>query len=324
MGPGDGELPGFVPLRLVLWRDDELVIVLRDVEAHRTGVVFGITLLHRRGSIDPFSFHAAMGGASTDSLRLGVGFADGRRTSIEDQVGRMWNPLEPPDGPLLMFRGGSGGGGNRFEMRLWLWPLPPPGDLTLALEWSSRGVPETIHVIDAQTILDAAERAEHLWDPEPPDPRSWGRRGRVGGVSVVHAVARAAPEPPDPNRSPEVAGDGPADRSEAAAEIERAFRTFHGDDPDLAVAVVEDGADLLDARRRLPEFTQRWTHTVTALDTIVFEDADRAILRSSVHGVALNPFKIDARFVRTADGWRMTRASALHVLRLAGLQVPPE
>jgi hypothetical protein len=59
-------------------------------------------------------------------------------------------------------------------------------------------------------------------------------------------------------------------------------------------------------------------------EVAVFLDADHAVLRWVVHGTTPTPRRLDARLVRTPDGWRIRRASVLHVFRLAGVPAPPE
>jgi hypothetical protein len=58
---------------------------------------------------------------------------------------------------------GGGGGDRRFDMRFWLWPLPPPGPLAFVVEWPAEGVELTRRAIDVAELLEAATRAEELW-----------------------------------------------------------------------------------------------------------------------------------------------------------------
>ena len=50
-----------------------------------------------------------------------------------------------------MHRGG-GGGGDSFNTRYWMCPLPPAGPQTVANEWPAYDVPETGVVIDATQL----------------------------------------------------------------------------------------------------------------------------------------------------------------------------
>ena len=64
-----------------------------------------------------------------------------------------------------------------------MWPLPPPGPLTLVCEWPAMQLPLTCSELDAQTILDAADRAQVIFPdedpPEPPDGEDGPSPGRT-------------------------------------------------------------------------------------------------------------------------------------------------
>ena len=67
-----------------------------------------------------------------------------------------------PDHPVLS--GGGGGGGDRAVDRdYWLWPLPPPGLLTVVLEWARLGIARTTSDLDADQVAAAAARAQTIW-----------------------------------------------------------------------------------------------------------------------------------------------------------------
>jgi len=57
----------------------------------------------------------------------------------------------------------GGGSRRRHVARWWAWPLPPKGPLELVSEWPAFGIPETRAELDAQLILDAADRSIRLW-----------------------------------------------------------------------------------------------------------------------------------------------------------------
>lgn len=187
MGPTPGWIGGWVPWRLVLLRADEVLVVASEVEAFPDGVHLSIqirvhpTLWERLPNGHP----GLMGFGSNDGILFGVGYADGRKAILGR--GHPTSIDEDPPGPLLMPRGG-GGGTAEWRMGVWLWPLPPPGDLTFVTAWPSQGISETSVTVDASELNAAASQAEHLWDI-PPDLAH--RRGRmVTGFSSAYGGGR--------------------------------------------------------------------------------------------------------------------------------------
>lgn len=114
---------------------------------------------------------------------FGIGFADGRKAV----VGARPFFQDEPYGPVLIARGG-GGGGEEFRMGFWLWPLLPPGPMTLAVAWEAQGVPEHTITVDATELVTASERAEKLWDVAPGSV--------VGGGSVSSGMTAAVRSEP--------------------------------------------------------------------------------------------------------------------------------
>lgn len=101
--------------------------------------------------------------------RFGVGFADGRRATTT------WAPdptlSDRPD--ILLMHRNSSGSERRWVGRMGLWPLPPPGEMTVAFLWPALDIDETTVRIDTAPSLEAATRATELWPderPERPDP----------------------------------------------------------------------------------------------------------------------------------------------------------
>ena len=108
-----------------------------------------------------------------EMLRFGVEFADGRRATKTGGRGARRADTEPA-GPVL--NGGSGGGGGgRWRAAMFLWPLPPPGRLVLVCEWPAAGIPLTRTEIDARAVLEAALRAQVIFEDHPgaDDASSW-------------------------------------------------------------------------------------------------------------------------------------------------------
>jgi hypothetical protein len=61
---------------------------------------------------------------------------------------------------------GSSGGPDDDEhvrMSLWIWPLPPPGPVTVTCSWPGRGLQDAGIVLDGDAIRAAASQARPFW-----------------------------------------------------------------------------------------------------------------------------------------------------------------
>ena len=177
LGAPPGTLPGIVAFERVLARTEKVAVCIAGLAVYPAGFEFDLLTLTAddQDDLDPLLFrHHHLHRAAADSippelLRLGVQFADGSKAT--NTAGFDPEP-KPPAGPVLRACGGGGGGGSWHQTH-WVWPLPPPGPVVLVCEWPAMDIPLSRTELDAQTILDAATRAqvifsdEHL--PEPPD-----------------------------------------------------------------------------------------------------------------------------------------------------------
>ncbi len=155
---------GYVTGPVPVARSGRLVIVARQVLAFPAGVEVEVEA-HARGS------PAATGPVPADlpghlPLQFGVRFADGRQAAQDDDTG-----LRSGRGPMLMVTGAqvsSGGPDDPEDVRLtlWIWPLPPPGPVTLTCSWPSRVLHAARLVLDGDAIQAAAGQAQPWW-PEP-------------------------------------------------------------------------------------------------------------------------------------------------------------
>jgi len=196
-GAPRNELGAPVPLRVVLARTDQVAVAVVGVTAYTAGLSLTLAVRWRRVSGDediyreqefPFDFRARWrpGELPPELLRFGVQFSDGRKatsvgggTPFGDGIGQR------PTRPILSESGGGGSEGE-WDQDYWLWPLPPPGALTFAVEWPSKGLELTMHEVDAGPILEAAELSEPLW-PESGADLGMSVSGSVviGGSRVV-------------------------------------------------------------------------------------------------------------------------------------------
>lgn len=95
-----------------------------------------------------------------DLLRFGILYPDDSKWTNLD-----WSfPSldEEPVGPVVIGRGG-GGGGDSWEMSYWLWPLPPDGPLTFVAAWPALEIEESAATVDGGAIRRAATEAEVVW-----------------------------------------------------------------------------------------------------------------------------------------------------------------
>jgi hypothetical protein len=189
------EVGAAVPLRLVLARTEQVAVVLVGGTAYSTGVVLGLAVRSQRhaaegpyedGSIDFFDFpfgsphtpERPPGELPDDLLRFGVQFSDGRKATT---VGSRWpRGTGEPTGPLLQEVGASFSDGI-WDGEFWLWPLPPPGTVTFAVEWPLEELALAKHEVDAALFIDASKQSEVLW----PEAGSGGGSGSSRTESIV-------------------------------------------------------------------------------------------------------------------------------------------
>jgi hypothetical protein len=183
-GPPDNVLPVVLPLELTLARTPDLALSVRSVDVYPTGVLFHVPLLVRELVRDPMEFmpfHPRRRGPDENVLRLGVQYAGGSKATNLGMPFFGQSELERPPGPVLMPRGG-GGGGHRWDVSFWLWPLPREDPFELAVEWPSRGIELARFPISVAPLVEASTRCEQLW----PD----GGGGDGGGSMQVTVFSK--------------------------------------------------------------------------------------------------------------------------------------
>jgi hypothetical protein len=161
------EFPAVVPAGpLMLGRTERAAVAITGISAYSAGFEIFVTARFRPGAGGASSPGDRMPGgpeaaAPRQSFRLGLQFADGTRGIGQHGEPRPAGDAEPA-GPIL--RTFLGGGGPRSSFwRWWAWPLPPAGPVEFVCEWPALGIPETRAGLDAQLILDAADRSIRLW-----------------------------------------------------------------------------------------------------------------------------------------------------------------
>jgi hypothetical protein len=178
------ELPKVVHIGRYLHRTGTFVMAVELAKAHSTGCSFDLTWTLRRGEEDDEAW-AGLNGAffghphsrqAVDrrpfaALLFGVQLADGSKARADSTLHARYPPGagEQPDPPVLILRGNGGEGGDdemSGKASLWLWPLPPAGDLRLVAQWAELGVPESSITIDGGQLRDAAAGAQPFWPEE--------------------------------------------------------------------------------------------------------------------------------------------------------------
>jgi hypothetical protein len=156
-------------------------VLIDQVSAYPTGFIFQLSLHLREEPESHVDLDELIHGSmrwsrrgsrelSPEVFRFGIRFADGSKVTNIDPGSWPREVGEVPSGPILVGRGG-GGGGTRWEQGFWVWALPPEGPMAFVCEWPSRGVPLTEQEMDATVIREAASRAEVLWPGERPPNR---------------------------------------------------------------------------------------------------------------------------------------------------------
>jgi hypothetical protein len=156
-------LGGTIAEEMILAQGSDAVLAVSGLVAFPNGFCFTVTAVlqrdDRRGRLFQTAFHPEFFDdelPGPEFLRIGVQFADG---SAATNLGR-FRPLPDtePAGPLL-HQDGGGGGGRRYDMTYWVWPLPPPGPLSVVCEWPAHGIAESRAELDGQLIREAATLA---------------------------------------------------------------------------------------------------------------------------------------------------------------------
>ena len=168
--PPEAEFPGIVPVdSLVLGRTDQVAVAVTGLSAFSAGIEIFVTARIRPSTGHPEE-HLPGGprdlAASRRSFRFGLQFSDGTKAAGSPGGGRRDHDSEPAGPVLYPFAGG--GAPHSFISRWWSWPLPPSGPLDFVCEWPAFDIAESRVGIDAQLILDAAQRSVLLW-PESQD-----------------------------------------------------------------------------------------------------------------------------------------------------------
>lgn len=169
--PPRGVVPGQSTQHVVLFGTDRALLTIRHFEVYKTGVEFLIDLQVKPNSYDlyetPWELQSrsrrhqrSLDDLPDEFLRLGFSFADGTTwTNLAHTYPKF---DETPEQPVIIGRGG-GGGGDRWSMGYWMWPLPPAGDVVVHAAWPLFDVDEVSAVIDGTELRQQAEHVQRFW-----------------------------------------------------------------------------------------------------------------------------------------------------------------
>ena len=180
MGPPEDEMGVGLTMQRRVSAGPEAVVILTGCVAFTAG--FSLCLGIRRKEEPEWVRNPPMRGrppgrlSDEMSLDLAVRFSDGREASMSGRGlsspvldwYRAWhdgeNPPTPP-GPIIGPSSG-GGGGKRWDMNYWIYPLPPDGPMTITCKWPAGGVPDAVVEVDGSAIRRAGLSSEKLWMEE--------------------------------------------------------------------------------------------------------------------------------------------------------------
>lgn len=174
LNPPEDELPGIVPVELIIGRSDQAAVMLTGMRAFATGLAMTLHVRTRvrlrRLDLNDEVFDGPYRHDRDDEwrrsrLRWGFEFADGRRATNVDAWPDPATPERTPDHPVLMGRGG-GGDDRTVDRDHWLWPLPPAGAVKVVCQWPQLGIGPTTSQLDADQFVVAATRAQSIWTLE--------------------------------------------------------------------------------------------------------------------------------------------------------------
>jgi hypothetical protein len=162
--PSEGTLGTLVPVDEVLHSDDKRLVAVDHLRAYPNGFTIEFLAMRNPNDVHRDRVRSALG-SPRNWPRVGVRFADGRTAGQHSPT--LGSPGGPPKDaagsptvPVLRFTGG-GGGGSVYRFSAWVFPLPPPGPLSIFVE--ARDIPETSVTIEGELIRDAATRARIVW-----------------------------------------------------------------------------------------------------------------------------------------------------------------
>lgn len=163
-------VPGYLAEDVVLAVSDQAAIVMHGVACYPRGFAFSLEAISRyEVTLDdeteedmdsPFPF-ALWRPSRSASGQFGIQYSDGRRATLGER--RFMARGKRSNDAITITPGGGGGGSGHWRHDVWVQPLPPPGSVTFAVEWRTKGIEETLHEIEGERFREAAQRATRVF-----------------------------------------------------------------------------------------------------------------------------------------------------------------
>jgi len=175
-GPPDDELGVAVSVRQLMASSDDIAVGVTGCVAYSNGFQLSLAIRRRPGTEPPVQHRPGAYPPEPFEMRarVAIRFADGREGATSGHVPsdemmdfyRSWSegkePVEPP-GPVVRPMGG-GGGGTRWDLNYWVWPLPPDGPVTISCEWDAYKIPRASADLDGSALRRAGLSSTKLWE----------------------------------------------------------------------------------------------------------------------------------------------------------------
>lgn len=175
MGPPWSTVPRTVAINAELGRSASTVVFLDSGRAYPGGVTLRLSVrVIERGRFARhglFNFlDRALGRGNRDErfdptgLRWGLRFSDGATiTTLDDSPWHSDVVDDDVKGPVLEGVGRPYVYKDEWTHDFWVWPLPPGPTFEVAVEWTARGIAETVTTVDCSELVSASIDAGPLW-----------------------------------------------------------------------------------------------------------------------------------------------------------------
>lgn len=172
----ENELPILVAAPEILAATEHVAVAVAGVAVYSDGIELRVERRLRRNGVPlkqwnelagSFMEHMGYGSANPEGrFRVGMVLADGTKVTDTSPFFGGGDPTAEPDGYTLTRREQGGGGGPHAYSsadHLWLWPLPPDGEIEVVAQWPTFGIGETHVSIDVGAVSDLSTRARPFW-----------------------------------------------------------------------------------------------------------------------------------------------------------------